>query len=143
MLSVLGLTFILAGSGCRSGEPSLAIESSQLLLSPVILGSGSVFLNIVNSGHRPDRLTGARVDLPGTLTVLHDMQDDKMVRTDTIPVPPGTLRLRPAGPHIMVFKLPKDMKEGSAISLTLFFEHSGQKKVSVPIVNNFVDNLGR
>jgi copper(I)-binding protein len=66
-----------------------------------------------------------------------------MVRTDYIPVPPGTLRLRPAGPHIMIFRLPKDKREGSVIPLILFFEHSGQKKVSVTIVNNFIDNLGR
>jgi copper(I)-binding protein len=143
LLSVLVLTFIPAGSGCRSGEPSLGIESSQALLSPMIIGSGSVFLNIVNSGNGPDKLTGARVDLPGTLTELHDMHDDKMVRTDYIPVPPGTLRLRPAGPHIMIFRLPKDKREGSVIPLILFFEHSGQKKVSVTIVNNFIDNLGR
>jgi copper(I)-binding protein len=59
-------------------------------------------------------------------------------------VPPrGALRLRPAGPHIMIFRLPKDMKEGSVIPLILFFERSGQKKVSVIIVNDFVNNLGR
>ena len=144
MLSVLLLTFVLFGSGCRSGDPSLEIESSQALLSPLIIGSGSVFLNIVNSGNGPDRLTSARVDLPGTLTELHDMHDDKMVRTEYILVPPrGALRLRPAGPHIMIFRLPKDMKEGSVIPLILFFERSGQKKVSVSIVNDFVNNLGR
>jgi len=35
------------------------------------------------------------------------------------------------------------MKEGSVIPLILFFERSGQKKVSVSIVNDFVNNLGR
>jgi len=128
-------------TGCRSGVPSVEIESPQALLSPSIIASGSVFLDIVNRGKGPDSLRSARVDIPGTLTELHDTQDGRMVRTKDIPIPSErTVRLRPGGPHIMVFRLPKDVKEGSVIPILLHFEKSGDKKVSVIIVDTYRNN---
>ena len=129
---------IVSVTGCKSGVPSVEIESPQALLSPYIIASGSVFLNIVNTGKGPDRLRSARVEIPGTLTELHDTQDGRMVRTDDIQIPSeSTVRLRPGGPHVMVFKLPKDVKEGSVVPLLLHFEKSGDKKVSVIVVGAY------
>ncbi len=140
-LVVLLLTAIGPVIGCRSGVPSIEIASPQALLSPYIIGSGSVFMRIVNSGNGADTLISARVDIPGTLTELHDTDDGKMVKTEDIPIPPGgAARLRPGGPHIMIFKLPKDVKTGSTLPLTLLFKKSGEKKVSVIIVDVYRSN---
>jgi copper(I)-binding protein len=135
---------IVSVTGCRSGVPSIEIESPQALLSPYIIGSASVFLEIVNNGNGADTLISARVDIPGTLTELHDTDDGKMVKTEDIPIPPGgAVRLRPGGPHIMIFKLPKDVKTGSTLPLTILFKKSGEKKVSVIIADDYRNSSTR
>src|SRR5512146_2490883 len=101
----MGVLFVAA---CQRSNPSIEVDSPQAIISPIIVGSGSVFLNIVNSGRGSDVLISARMNISGTFTELHDMGDGKMKKVDRIIIPSaGTLRLRPAGQHIMVYKMPK------------------------------------
>jgi copper(I)-binding protein len=91
-------------------------------------------MGIRNSGSGSDNLLRAEVDIPGTITELHGTKDGKMVTEEKIPVPAGRgVQLRPGGPHIMVFRLPRDVRVGSEFTLRLFFEQSGEKKVTVYI----------
>jgi hypothetical protein len=107
-------------------------------VSPAIVGSASVYLDIVNSGNGSDTLKSARVDVPGTVAELHDTRDGRMVKTDGIPIPANSsVRLRPGGPHIMVYLLPKNSKAGASLTLTLFFRKSGEKKVTIPMINDY------
>ncbi len=128
----------LFSTACQSGSPSIEIDNPRAVLSPIIVGSCSVFLNIGNKGRGSDALIRARVHIPGTVAELHIMEDGKMKKVDTIEIPSaGIVRLRPAGPHIMVFKMPKISKKGNVIMMTLVFEKSGEKVFSVPIVDKF------
>jgi len=43
----------------------------------------------------------------------------------------GSAELTPAGRHIMIFNMPKTVKEGSEITVTLRFERSGEKSMPV------------
>ncbi|MCC6347573.1 MAG: copper chaperone PCu(A)C [Nitrospirales bacterium] len=92
-------------------------------------------MKIENAGNGSDSLIGAKTALPGTLIELHDMKNGKMTRTESIPVPAGsTVSLQPRGAHIMIFKIPRDIGEGSIFPLRLVFGKSGEKEVPVKII---------
>ena len=131
-LIVLFAACTLSAAGCIQGAPAITIEGQEAMLSPVIVGVGSVFMRIVNAGSGDDTLLAARTDIPDTVVELHDFRDGKMTRTNSVRVPSkSTVRLRPAGPHIMIFKLPNDMKKGRGFRLTLMFEKSGEREISI------------
>lgn len=117
--------------GCSSPPPQISLEGQYAVLSPLFIGAGSVFLTIRNAGGR-DELVGASIGLPNTVIELHDVRDNRMVRVEKIAVPSrGSAELTPAGRHIMIFNMPKTVKEGSEITVTLRFERSGEKSMPV------------
>jgi copper(I)-binding protein len=124
---------LLSLCGCESGPPVVSIESPEAKISPMLVGVASVFMNIRNAGHGGDHLIDARVDIPGTITELHDLEDGKMIKVDSIAIPAdSTVLLRPAGQHIMIFKIPGRIREGAEFRLVLTFKKSGKK--TVPLV---------
>lgn len=136
-VSSLVLIVLLAFSawpvaGCIQGAPAITVEGQEAILSPVIVRAGSVFMKIVNAGSGEDTLLAARTDMPDTIVELHDFQDGRMVRTNSVRIPSkSTVRLRPAGPHIMIFKLPNEAKKGRGFRLTLMFEKSGEREITI------------
>lgn len=121
------------GGGC-SRAPRIEIGAPEARLSPALVGACSVFLRIANTGDGGDALLRASVDLPGTVTEIHDVREGRMVRSDRLPIPArGSLELRPGGPHIMVFQLPRDAVPGRELTLRLSFETSGERLTSVKI----------
>jgi len=125
----MGITLSM---GACSRSPQIEIKGQEAILSPVLLGVCSIFMKIENSGNGPDTLVDAKVDIPNTVTELHDVQDGKMMKREQIPIPAkSVLQLRPGRQHIMVFKLPKDIREDEEFILSLRFEKSGEKRVPV------------
>jgi hypothetical protein len=119
---------------CAPRLPHLTVEGAEVELSPVMLGVGSVFMKIVNTGNGGDELVSVRLSIPGTITELHEMKDGRMARVKKIVIPSGTsVEMKPGGSHIMVFMLPKDIKEGSEITLALVFERSGEMEISAKL----------
>lgn len=126
---------LLAGGllGCP-GAPRLEILEPEARVSPALVGVCSVFLRIANQGDGGDALLRASVDLPGAVAEIHDVRQGRMVRSDRLAVPArGSLQLRAGGPHIMVFRLPPGAGAGSELTLRLFFERSGERRMSVRI----------
>ena len=122
---------LVAGTGCTPQPPQVTIEGQYANLSPLFIGAGSVFFKIKNTGGR-DALVGASVSVPNAVVELHDMKDGRMVRAEKIIIPSReTIDLKPGSHHIMVFNMPRTVQEGSEIILTLRFERSGEKQVSV------------
>src|SRR3990172_2391532 len=78
-LSLALVAGALLWMGCSPGMPELFIEEQDAKLSPIIVGSGSVFMNITNTGRGEDTLVRAQVSMPGALVELHDVDDGKMV----------------------------------------------------------------
>lgn len=120
--------------GGKPGVPNVHIEEQSAMLSTIFRRFASVFMKIRNSGNGDDALISARMNIPGTLVEMHDVKNGKMTRVDRIPVPSGaTTVLRPGGLHIMIFQLPKDVSDGSEITLILKFELSGEMQIPVII----------
>ena len=113
-----------------SGTPHIEIEGQKAVLSPILLGTCSIFMKIENSGRGDDILLSAKTDIPGTVTEIHGVADGKMVRRERIPIPAREMvELRPGSLHIMVLRIPRDMRAGGEFFLYLRFERSGEMRV--------------
>ena len=124
-------------AGCKQGTPQISLGPADAVLSPMLIGVGSVFLEIANKGNAEDYLLSAEAVIPGTITELHDMQDGKMARVERMRIPPhDSVRLRPGGLHIMIFKMPRNVSEGSECILRLNFEKSGPMNVALKFAKN-------
>jgi len=122
---------VITAAGCASPPPQITIEGQYAELSQMFIGSGSFYMTIRNAGGR-DTLIGVSAALPRTVIELHDVKDHRMVRIEKIPVPArNTVELKPGGPHIMIFNMPRTVQKGSDLVLTLRFERSGEQKVPV------------
>lgn len=131
------IAFMLLGAACSSGAPAITIEEQDAKLSPVIMGSASVFMKIVNSGSGDDTLVRAQTSIPDSIIELHDFVEGKMAKTDRIPIPSkSTVQLRPASFHLMIYKMPKEVKEGHEFIITLTFEKSGELRVPMQFTSN-------
>ena len=129
---------VLVCIGCAPRAPELTVIDQDAKFSPIIVGSGSVFMKIINAGRGDDALVRARMNMPGTVVELHEVNDDgKMIKTDRIRIPArSTVQLRPAGVHIMVFKMPKEVQVGHLFILTLSFEKTGDFQVPIQFTAN-------
>jgi copper(I)-binding protein len=144
MLSLMIGMAVPLNTACRSENADLKIESPQAVLSPLIIGSASVFMHIKNRGKGSDVLIGARVNFPGSITELHDLDEGRMQKTDEIPIPPATtVRLRPIGQHVMIYKMPRDIKPGTACTLTLVFKKSGEMTIPLTLSDTYENTLSR
>lgn len=134
VLALLAMAVLCSGAGTCSRAPRIEIGAVEARASPAILGVCSIFMRIENPGNADDVLLGAKVDVPGAITEIHEVRDGRMVRSGRLPVPAhGVLELRPGGLHIMVFHLPRDAGAGTELRLRLVFETSGEKLTSVRI----------
>ena len=122
---------IWAGTGCSSSPPQITIEGPSAELSPLFIGAGSFYMTIRNAGGR-DKLIGVATSLPKTVTELHDVKDNRMVRVEEIPVPArDAVELKPGSMHIMIFNMPKNIQQGSELALSLRFQRAGERIVQV------------
>jgi copper(I)-binding protein len=132
VLLCLLCAFVVSGA-CTSPPSQLSIEGPSAELSPVFLGVASVYLTVRNGGGK-DALVAAHAAVPNALVELHDMQNNRMAKVERIAVPArGELKLRPGSWHLMVFNLPRAMKEGDELALTLRFERSGEQQVRMKL----------
>jgi periplasmic copper chaperone A len=131
ILPVLLLVFLAQGTVClAAGTPEVTVKEQKAVLSPMIVGAGAAFMTIVNAGSGDDALVRARTDMAGTIVEPHDFKDGKMIRAEDIPIPAkGAVSLRPGGLHIMIFNIPKSVKEGHSFDMTLVFEKSGEMTI--------------
>ncbi len=118
-------------------EPDISISGAEAVISPVMIGSVSVFMDISNGG-AGDELISARTSVPKSVVILHEELEGQMVQTDRIPIPSrGSMVLRPFGPHIMLFNMPRTLKEGDSITLYLTFAKSGERQVQAKVAASY------
>jgi copper(I)-binding protein len=130
-LSVLVAALIVAA--CQSGPPQISIEGPRAQLSPAVVGDAMVTMTIRNQGG-PDALTGVATDIPGAKASFHIMKGERMVSVGMVKIPAkSNVEFKMGGSHIMLEGMPNTVKEGSQIKVTLVFEKSGEKQVSLTL----------
>jgi copper(I)-binding protein len=138
---VLGLLVLSMLAGCGSAaSPSISIENAYGHPSAAVPGAGGLFMVIKNSGAAADKLVSGKSDACGMVEI-HEMvkKADGTMGMNLVPNPVevpagGQLELKDGGMHIMCMKVNQTLFSiGSKINLTLTFEKSGEKTVSVDI----------
>ncbi len=128
-ISLFVATVILAA--CQSGPPQVSIDGAKAELSSSIVGEAMVTMNIKNQGGT-DVITGIKTDIPGAKVSFHIMQGERMVNVDTVEIhAKSNLEFKMGGSHIMIEDMPKTMQAGSKINITLVFQKSGEKQLSL------------
>jgi len=140
-VSIMGLLLLSMLAGCSpKAAPSISVESSYGRPSPSVPGAGGLFMLIKNAGTAPDKLVSGKSDACGMVEI-HEMvmKADGTKGMNLVPNPVeipagGQLELKDGGMHIMCMMVKEDLfKAGNKINLTLAFEKSGEKTVSVDI----------
>lgn len=95
------------------------------------------YMEIRNSGARPDRLVGASTPVAERVELHLTVREGEVMRMREIPqleVPARQrVTLRPAGAHFMIVGLRKPLAKGEQVPLTLRFERAGALQVMLEV----------
>jgi copper(I)-binding protein len=105
--------------------------------------AAAVYLTIANKGQGGDRLVNAESAL-GEASLHTTSNADGVARMraveDGIEIAPrSTVELKPGGTHIMLTGIQRRFAVGEAIDMTLRFERSGRRAVTVRVMNAGAD----
>jgi copper(I)-binding protein len=126
-----------AMTGMSGGSMSGDMKNQSSMKDHAMGGTSAVYLILVNKGDAPDALVAASCDAANTVE-LHETQMKgnvmRMVPVPRIGVPAkGRTELKPRGLHLMLIGLKRDLKAGDEIKMTLRFEKSGEKELTVKV----------
>jgi len=137
---VLGLFLLAMIAACApTPAPVISIESATAKPSMDMPTAGGMFMLIKNTGNAPDRLLSGKSSACGSIE-FHEMvkKSDGTMGMNLLDKPleiaaGGQLELKSGSTHIMCIMKNEQFKPGAKIDLTLVFEKSGEKTVSVTI----------
>jgi len=131
------LAIILAGCGATAPGPQIVQHDAWGRPSPMMAGTGVVYVVIENKGNQADRLVGAITTVAETVELHESFMEGDVMKMRPLPlldVPAGgTVELKPGSYHLMLVDLVKPLESGSHIAVTLKFEKSGDVPLDVEI----------
>jgi copper(I)-binding protein len=133
--SVAVAALLLASCKAASGPPAISIDDAWARASVPGQMASAAYFTIHNDGG-PDRLLS--VTSPQASASLHStsMNDGvmRMRPLQSLDVPAKTtVTLKPGGTHVMLMGLKQPLEAGSAISLDLKFDKSGERHVTASV----------
>jgi copper(I)-binding protein len=130
--------WVRAASMSTGVAPAFAIDQ-PIALRKMGGAVTSGYMTINNSGGSTDYLIAAQSDVVGSIELhLSQMKGGvmQMVPQDKIEVPAnGQVKLEPAGYHLMMIGLKRDLVVGDKVRLALTFEKAGQINVEADVRN--------
>lgn len=156
IVAVLTAALMLSACGSSSESPEQSdadsraesqstadASTSQLTISEAVVGetvtmSAAVYLDIENHSDETILLIDADCDC-SDLAVIHATHHDgglaQMVHIEEIEIPAqSTVSLHPAGEHIMLETITRELVAGETIELRLGFDSGEEQTVIVPVV---------
>ena len=108
--------------------------------------NGGAYLTIVNEGRRDDRVMAVKSDVANRVEIHTHLNDGgimRMRKVDGVDVPSGgSVTFKPGGYHLMFIGLKTPFKKGETFPVTLEFEKSGQRAVTVTVMGVGAMNSG-
>ena len=109
------------------GGNSTTAGGEQGAMGHASMGTGAVFMRLVNTGGEADRLIGAQTDVAEVVEIHETTIQDDVMKMQMLPegleIPAnGEVLLKPGGYHIMLIGMKRDLNVGDQISLTLSFD---------------------
>lgn len=137
VLTCLLAVFAFSGIACAEDPAQpVALDTPYAFATSEAAKNGAVFLSI--TAGEDDTLVFVSGDIAETIEI-HDMNMDdgmmKMRKMEALPLSESdTVVLEPAGKHIMLLGLTKQLNEGDTFDLTLHFKKAGALPVTVSVV---------
>jgi copper(I)-binding protein len=113
-------------------------EASQDGMEQGVVGTGAVFMTLVNAGRESDRLIAVRTDVAEVAEIHETRVEGDVMRMRHLPdglqVPAGgKVVLKPGDYHIMLIGVKRDLNAGDAFPIVLEFEKSEPMTVQVEV----------
>ncbi|WP_020407244.1 copper chaperone PCu(A)C [Hahella ganghwensis] len=112
-------------------EGDIQIDHPWMRMVPVPGMNGAGYMNLVNATDKPDRLIAVKGDWAKKFEI-HETRDNNGMM-EMSPVPQGVLlpsgervELQPAGYHVMIMKIERQIRPGERMPVTLVFENAGE-----------------
>ncbi|HEY3033187.1 MAG TPA: copper chaperone PCu(A)C [Streptosporangiaceae bacterium] len=103
---------------------------------PPVKDIAALYFTVRNTGPGTDHLDRVEVAGLSSDATMHTVRNHAMVRVRGYRVPPhGTLVLRRGGNHVMLTDLKQMPKAGGSVLARLFFRHTGEIDVDIPVVS--------
>ena len=124
------------GHAPTAASGSVEVRNAWSRATPPGADEAVVYLRLANSG-LPDRLTAVRSDISEGAGLHENRTQDGMTGMRAVPVlevPTGAaIDLSPAGMHVMLTGLNRQLVQGDHFSLFLQFERAGERQVDVVV----------
>jgi copper(I)-binding protein len=133
---------VLLLSACGTPALPAAPKTGMEITAPFAKAAGTgentaAFMSIKNTGSEGDTLLKATCDAAMMVQIMETkVSGDAMSMAEVpgIDLPAGsTVELKSGGYHIMLMNLKQELKEGTAISITLEFAKAGSVTLEVPV----------
>lgn len=116
---------------------SLRIADAYVRSSGSAAQAAAAFMTLQNAGPGADRLLSASTLVAGTVELHTVVKEGDVMRMRAVPaidLPAGqAVMLKPGGFHIMLMDLRRSLNPGESVDITLVFEKSGTRTISVPV----------
>lgn len=139
-LSILGLLVGVVACGRVSGPQ---VEVQNAWARPTFVGMGgkvtsAVYMTLVNRGSEADRLVDVTADIAEAAEIHESYKEGDIMKMRPVEggleIPGGgQVQLRPGGYHIMLIGVRRPLKPGDKFTITLRFEKSGERQVTVEV----------
>lgn len=134
---------MIALASCSANDPEPAkIEVSNAWARATVPGqsSAAAYLTIANTGDGDDRLLSVSTPIASDASLHSSSSEGGVMRmralSDGIAIPAGaTVKLQPSGNHAMLTGLSAPLAKSSSFPLTLRFERTGERQVSVQVLD--------
>lgn len=112
-------------------------ENARIRLMPPGVKISTGFVKVKNTSDKGIEIIGAKADWAKTLELhIHGMEDGVMamrqVEKFVIPAK-GSFELKPKGPHLMIFKIQKELEEGDELEIELEFSDGKKQTVEFEV----------
>ena len=137
-LIVAAVALALLGCGSPDAAPDVAVSNGWTREIPPGQTLAAIYLTIANKGAGGDRLTAVQ-SAQGDASLHTTSSSDGVARMrpldDGLEVAQGsTVELKPGGTHIMLTGLKQPPARGTTIDLTLGFQRSGKRSITIRVV---------
>ena len=103
---------------------------------PLVKDLAALYFTVRNTGPSADHLDRIEVAGLSSDATMHTVRNHVMVQMRGYRVPPhGTLVLRRGVNHVMLTDLKQMPKAGGSVLARLFFRHTGEIDVDIPVVS--------
>ena len=140
MLAAAAALALASCSDGKTGPAAIQVRDAWARATVPGQSSAAAYLTISNTGAGGDRLVSVSTPIATSATLHSSTSEGGVMRMRMLPegiaIPAGaTVKLEPSGNHAMLTGLSAPISKGSSFPLSLRFERSGERQISVRVLD--------